>query len=60
MCGDSYKLGKMRFRQYLAQKYGPILADKLQAILDFNGPVLDFQNFQHQLETLLKDRDLML
>lgn len=45
MCGDSYKLGKMRFRQHLALKYGPILADKLQSILDFNGPVLDYQNF---------------
>jgi len=28
--------------------------------VDFNGPAVEFSNFQHQFETLLRDRELML
>lgn len=56
---EPYKLKPGKLHQFIANRYGPIVAHKLQSIMDFQGPV-DFQNFCHQMELILRDRNLML
>jgi hypothetical protein len=38
------KLSKAKYKNFLAQKYGNVIAEKLQITLDFSGPV-DFPAF---------------
>jgi Ca2+-binding EF-hand superfamily protein len=57
--GDGNKLQKARFKNFLAQRYGMNLAEKLQAVLDFNGPV-GLPEYQTQIESIIKERTLLL
>lgn len=43
--GDPHKITKPKFKQFLAQKYGQHLSEKLSLVLDFSG-LLDFKSFQ--------------
>jgi hypothetical protein len=62
MCNDTNKkaarLTKVKFRHFLAQKYGINIAEKLCIIFDFNQQV-NFQIFVEQISTIMKDRALM-
>jgi hypothetical protein len=39
IAGDAFRLQKSKFKQFIALKYGLCLAEKLQQVIDFNGPV---------------------
>lgn len=56
---DPFKLKPGRLKQFIASKYGTSIADKLQSLMDFNGPV-DFATFCHQIDLILRDRILLL
>ena len=52
------RLTKAKLKQYLVQRYGPLVTDKVAMILDFNNPV-DFGSFTTQVENFLKNKDLL-
>lgn len=58
--GEREKLTKAKLKHFLAQKYGSILAEKLQAVHDFNSGPLDFKMWKDQIEQLIKERNLVL
>eukprot|EP00347_Sterkiella_histriomuscorum_P015607 403356388 len=52
------RLTKVKFKQFIAQKYGNILAEKLVMIFDFTNPI-DFTNFIQQCENFLKNKEVL-
>lgn len=52
------RLTKAKLRTFLTQRYGPMIADKLVLLFDFNTP-LDFIAYQGQIEALLKSKELL-
>ncbi|CDW89633.1 UNKNOWN [Stylonychia lemnae] len=52
------RLTKIRLKQYIAQRYGNSIADKLIMIMDFTNPI-DYASFLQQLEQFLKNKDLL-
>ena len=59
MAQEPFKLKPLKLKQFITKQYGPNIAEKLQNLIDFNGPV-DFHNFCYQIELVLKDRNLLL
>lgn len=64
LCGESTKQKTARFTRkkfvnYLSQRYGPEIAEKIGLMIDFSQ-IITFTSFVDQLVSILKSRDLMM
>lgn len=56
---DPNRLSKQKFRQFLAQRYGPVIADKLQSTIEFTK-TLTMEEYKQAVFKLMNQRTLLL
>jgi hypothetical protein len=49
MLGDGQRLTKQKFKSFIAQRYGGVIAEKLSMILQFTTP-MDILEYKVQIE----------